>query len=400
LRTDPTPTQQTTRLDTPDPTQPTVSTDTASAQPSTSATAQTTQPISAGGGVTDPIIGSQGTPSSTRQNDPDSLNPTDEAKLKILFLKTFAKTAKDIAHSIGAELPKDFRGQTTDLPELSWGEFNKQFLEFSMEKEGKNLLVRASETALWQREKKQELLPWAQALNNYRKYLKLKTNTWGNTDTFYPLSIVIMAGDAYRETRIQFKKDAMNALKKWRSPNTVLPRIYPSGRDWKEAFVYDIYKKNTEKDHRELVFGFLHVLTFHRVTGVDDQGNIITRHFIEQCHFDQFNAQIEAAREEIPNPFFSLPKFGVSQRLLTQGMSEDEARQAAAIYRIEIEACLLEIWSHTNPRMSPDTFVRRHNTIWHMSMPFWKEDLPRQIDATEDPSNISYLRDLPPHVTT
>ena len=176
----------------------------------------------------------------------------------------------------------------------------------------------------------------------------------------------------------------MNALKKWCSPNMVLPRIYPSGRDWKEAFIYDIYKKNTEKDHRELVFGFFHVLTFHRVMGVDDQGNIITQHFIEQHHFDQFNAQIKAAREEIPNPFFSLPKFRVSQRLLTQGMSEDKAQQAAAIYRIEIEACLLEIWSHTNPRMSPDTFVRHCNTIWHMSMPFWKEDLPRQIDATED----------------
>jgi len=126
----------------------------------------------------------------------------DKVKLKILFLKTFAKTAKDVVHSIGAELPKDFWGQMTDLPELSWGEFNKQFLEFSMEKEGKNLLVGASETALWQREKKQELFPWAQALNNYRKYLKLKTNTWGNTDTFYPLSIVIMAGDAYQETAI------------------------------------------------------------------------------------------------------------------------------------------------------------------------------------------------------
>ena len=202
MRTDLTPTQQMTRLDTPDPTQPTVGTDTASAQQSTSATAQTTQPISTGSGATDPTIDSQGTPSSTRQNDPDSLNPMDKVKLKILFLKTFAKTAKDVVHSIGAELPKDFWGQMTDLPELSWGEFNKQFLEFSMEKEGKNLLVGASETALWQREKKQELFPWAQALNNYRKYLKLKTNTWGNTDTFYPLSIVIMAGDAYQETAI------------------------------------------------------------------------------------------------------------------------------------------------------------------------------------------------------
>ena len=55
-------------------------------------------------------------------------------------------------------------------------------------------------------------------------------------------------------------------------------------------------------------------------------------------------------------PVFPLPQFGVSQKLLQEGLSEEEACQAAAIFQVETEACLLEIWAKLCPMMSNKVF--------------------------------------------
>jgi len=80
-------------------------------------------------------------------------------------------------------------------------------------------------------------------------------------------------------------------------------------------------------------------------------------------------------------------------------MTELEAKQAAALFRVEAEACLLEIWSFTNPSRSAEVFQKNRHTIWKITMPFWKEDALCSIEATEDPQETYFQRDAPPHDT-
>ena len=80
-------------------------------------------------------------------------------------------------------------------------------------------------------------------------------------------------------------------------------------------------------------------------------------------------------------------------------MSLQEACQAAALFKIELEACLLEIWSHINPRMSAQIFRRNRHSIWNLSKPFWKDETPWQLEAIEEHAELSFLRDLLPHIT-
>ena len=80
-------------------------------------------------------------------------------------------------------------------------------------------------------------------------------------------------------------------------------------------------------------------------------------------------------------------------------MSLQEACQATVIFKIELEACLLEIWSHINPRISAQIFRRNQHSIWNLSKPFWRDKTPCQLEAIEERAEVSFFRDLPPHVT-
>ena len=80
-------------------------------------------------------------------------------------------------------------------------------------------------------------------------------------------------------------------------------------------------------------------------------------------------------------------------------MSLDEACQAAAIFKIELEACLLEAWSYINPRMSAKIFRRNCHSIWNLSKPFWMNETPRQTEVIEEPMEVLFLKDLLPHLT-
>ena len=97
--------------------------------------------------------------------------------------------------------------------------------------------------------------------------------------------------------------------------------------------------------------------------------------------------------------YFPLPQFGVSHKQLKEGLTEDEARQAAAIFRIETEACLVEIWSKLCPTMSDEIFRTNTGAIRSLVMPFWKPE-------SEHPSTPAFVpkhqpvRHIPPHIST
>ena len=67
--------------------------------------------------------------------------------------------------------------------------------------------------------------------------------------------------------------------------------------------------------------------------------------------------------------------------------------------QIELEACLLEAWSYINPRMLAKIFQRNRHSIWNLSKPFWMNETPQQPEVIEDPMEVSFLKDLPPHLT-
>src|SRR5258707_444146 len=65
---------------------------------------------------------------------------------------------------------------------------------------------------------------------------------------------------------------------------------------------------------------------------------------------------------DIP-PYFPLPQYRVSKRLHKQGLTEEEARQAATIFRVESEVCLLKIWKKLCPTLSDQAFCRNTDTL-------------------------------------
>ena len=155
------------------------------------------------------------------------------------------------------------------------------------------------------------------------------------------------------ETKDLFKNDALEALQKWRTPGTTLPCIYPAKKDWQEGIAFHLLK---QANHNPLALW--EPLTFNILKGINDCRNHITRYFIIKHHLGGFCQKLQALWSTMHTPsYFPLPQFRVSHKQLKEGLMEDEARQAAAIFQIETEACLVEIWSKLCPTIS-DKFFR------------------------------------------
>ena len=101
-----------------------------------------------------------------------------------------------------------------------------------------------------------------------------------------------------------------------------------------------------------------HSSIFNIVKGIGEARETITKYFIPPQRTDEVQESLKKLQKDINQPFFPLPNYSISTQLEKQGMSLQEACQAAVIFKIELEACLLEIWSHINPRMSAQIFRR------------------------------------------
>jgi len=96
--------------------------------------------------------------------------------------------------------------------------------------------------------------------------------------------------------------------------------------------------------------------------------------------------------------FFPLPRWGIPQKQMREGMTQLESQQATALYHIELKAVLKEIFMHSSDKISSRTFMREQNTIWNLVMPFWKEE--NVNEPKEEPNERLILRNLPPHIST
>ena len=248
-------------------------------------------------------------------------------------------------------------------------------------------------TRVWGRRNVYPLVPWPEALANYRNLSESQLTEWIDKDTFYPVPIESLMEHSDPELRNEFRKEVREALRKWRTLGDSFSQIYPTTKDWKEGIAFTILDQGDFN-----AFELWKPLTFNMVRGIGEDSNYITRYFIIEHYVGEFRLSLQALRMTMTTlPLFPLPQYGVSQRLLRNGLSEDEARQAAALFRVETEACILEIWSKLCPTMSDKAFRVNQNAIWNMSMPFWTEEL---LQATNHQNSSDYpnLRDLLPHL--
>ena len=82
-------------------------------------------------------------------------------------------------------------------------------------------------------------------------------------------------------------------------------------------------------------------------------------------------------------------------------MTTEEVATLTILFRIEAEACFLEIMAYMNPRISPLIFLHRRDDIPKMRNPYWKKPIPpREIEAEieEEEEGPARIRDIPPHI--
>jgi hypothetical protein len=283
----------------------------------------------------------------------------------------FAKSRLRMAAALGKEAPDNYRAECVkSIPEIAVAPYLSGL--YGNRSDARDLQGIALDfTKLWLRKKRPINIPWEQALQNYKDCSESELTNWQDSDTLYPLPIAAFTHTSPTEAKEEFRTNAITVIGKWRSPADTLPRIYPLEKDWKDGdclqFLYD---------KQPFILTALEALTFNRVQGIDENGQLLTKYFIIQHHEGNCRAQLLELQKEIGSPpFFLLPKFGVNQRLHNHSMTELEAKQAVALFRVEMEACLLEIWSYINPTMSAETFKKNKHTIWKIHMPFWKKEV-------------------------
>ena len=248
-------------------------------------------------------------------------------------------------------------------------------------------------TRQWVVDTRKEVTSYEDTFEEFNSLTPEERENWKQEEAFYIFPISTLEKESTPEARAYFKKAALEAARKWRSPGTILPRIYPTEEEFKEGFVLTVFQQDNEFFPQ-----VLDVFSFNRVSGYDQKGDIKSRFFIQEPKYKALLETLNILRKDITSePIFPLPQFGISQRLLKTGMTYEEAHQAAAIFRVEMEAYLLETWSHTNPNRSNNVFIRRGPQVRRMVMPFWRDEAPQEEDEELDP-NISILRDLPPHL--
>ena len=248
-------------------------------------------------------------------------------------------------------------------------------------------------TRIWSQQAKSTMLLWKKALEGYHKASANELADWPDSNAMYPLPLDAYTRESTPEVRSEIKQYAMEALWNWRLLGTPLARIYPSERDWKEGLMISLLQK---KDN--LMDPIFHSSIFNIVKGIGEAGETIIKYFILPQRMDEVQESLKKLWKDINQPFFPLPKYSISTQLEKQGMSFQEACQAAAIFKIKLKACLLEIWSHINPRMSAQIFRRNQHSIWNLSKPFWRDETPCWLKAIEEHTEVSFFRDLLPHI--
>ena len=269
--------------------------------------------------------------------------------------------------------------------------FYQQLVNEEAKKMGRLAAITPGYWRLWQRDKQISQIPIKEAISNYCKLPVKRRQEYPNTEAFFPLCLDAYARQGSSGLKADFRRLAQFTNQKWRTPGMLIPKVYPTEFNFKKALVLPIVN-NIQSELESIIFP----IVTNAVYGINEEGALTCVYFFILEAVKRIQEYLSKKREVIPKPLFPLPQTGISSRMEREGMTQYEAAQATALFKIEYEACLLEIWSYTNPRLSAHTFRTKPYSIYQLIMPFWREE--EQPNSNNTKGETSILKDLPPHI--
>ena len=119
-------------------------------------------------------------------------------------------------------------------------------------------------------QRKLELGPWPEALELYRERGRNDPNDNSSITVWYPYPLAALAKEKHAAIRETMKEHALEAQRKWRTPYTNIPRIYPSEKDW--ARVTPIERTF------EFLQEIIQVTSLDIIKGIDNSGDVKIRY--------------------------------------------------------------------------------------------------------------------------
>ena len=269
--------------------------------------------------------------------------------------------------------------------------FYQQLVNEEAKKTGRLAAITPGFWRLWQRDKQISQIPIKEAISSYRKLPVKQRLEYPNTEAFFPLCLDAYTRQGSSGLRADFQRLAQFANQKWRTPGTLIPKVYPTEFNFKKALVLPI----VNDIQLELEFIIFPIVT-NAIYGINEEGALTCVYFFILEAVKRIQEYLSKKREIIPKPLFPLPQTSISTRMEREGMTQYKAAQATALFKIEYEACLLEIWSYTSPRLSAHTFRTKPYSIYQLVMPFWREEEQAYSNNTQGETSI--LKDIPPHI--
>ena len=289
-------------------------------------------------------------PPNTTTEAPDSSTQALPLPDKVAVLaRVLGKAIRQFVEEQDVTLDKTAKQQLETLLQHGDGDeplsmFYQELVRQEAKKPGRLAAITSGFWRLWQRDAKLSQLPLKEAISKYHKLPERERRDYPNTEAFYPLCLDAYSRQGSDGLRSQFHRTAEFTNQKWRTLGTLIPKVYPTEYDFKSTLVIPILLGEA-KEMELLLFPIL----CNTVYGIDDEGVLVCRYFFVPEVIKESQEYLRKKREVIPKPLFPLPQTGISTRMEREGMTQYEAAQASALFKIEIEACLLEIWSYTSP---------------------------------------------------
>ena len=176
-----------------------------------------------------------------------------------------------------------------DIPEISIIDFTRQAAE---EDQKRNIdyslsILEENDLIISHYKKPKPLKPWPKALEEYNKSTEEQKNNWKETFTFYPFPLDDFYQNTTKEAIEEFKLQALEASKKWRTPDTPIARVYPTSDQWKEGLII------SRINDIDIMTESMEVHTANKVQGEGEKGKIITRYFLRTHELKSFHKKLE-----------------------------------------------------------------------------------------------------------
>ena len=198
-------------------------------------------------------------------------------------------------------------------------------------------------------------------------------SSWKTTHNFYP-DYLYEEEEKSVMIKSMFRAYAQYALERWRQVGSQMPKLYPSCTEWEK--------------HYQIGVSIMSALVLYTVKGAED-GTFQTRYFIDQEASDEIMETITDASKHITMASRK-PTWGVPSHMLHQGMTQHEAQAASALYRVELEMTIYELFIATEPGRTNQTLLRNPQLFWTYVKPLWKEARPTfptsRASTNRDPS--------------